>query len=121
MNVIKELSVAVGSYEDRSSGQTKNRYKPIGVLMESTDRDGRTNQFIMLDRSFNPAGVPFKQGSDKILISLFDPKPRDGSQGGQSRGHDDQPRGQSGSYGAGGRPGRNDMDDEAPFAAEWRA
>ena len=50
---------------------------------------------------------------------------------GEAQGNDDQSGGygnqsqggQSSGYGAGGRPGggRNDMDDEIPFAAEWRA
>lgn len=80
--VLKELAVAVSTYEDRNSGQTKNRYENIGVLMES-ESNGEVNRYIMLKRSFNPAGVPFKQGSDKILISMFDPRPRDG-QGGSS-------------------------------------
>lgn len=77
--VLKELAVAVASYEDRSTGQTKNRYRNIGVLLESENERGEKNRFLMLDRSFNPAGVPFKPGSDKILISMFDP--RDNSQG----------------------------------------
>ena len=86
--VVKELAVVVASYEDRSTGQTKNRYENIGVLMESTNDRGEVNTFLMLNRSFNPAGVPFKQGSDKILISMFDPRPRDGQHaqgGGQQR------------------------------------
>lgn len=78
--VLKELAVAVSTYEDRNSGQTKNRYENIGVLMES-ESNGEVNRYIMLKRSFNPAGVPFKQGSDKILISMFDPRPRDGQSG----------------------------------------
>lgn len=110
MKVVKELAVAVASYEDRNTGQTKNRYKNIGVLMESTNDRGETNTFLMLDRSFNPAGVPFKQGSDKILISLFDPKPRDGQQGERQQQRDDRSQ-QSGGYGAGGSP----MDDDIPF------
>lgn len=79
--VVKELAVVVSTYEDRSTGQSKNRYENIGVLMESTNDRGEVNQFLMLNRSFNPAGVAFKPGSDKILISLFDPRPRDGSAG----------------------------------------
>lgn len=109
MKVLKELAVAVASYEDRNTGQMKNRYKNIGVLME-TESNGQVNRFLMLDRSFNPAGVPFKPGSDKILISLFDPKPRDGQQGGTS--DNQQSSQQGGGYGAGG----GDMpDDEVPF------
>jgi hypothetical protein len=109
MKVLKELAVAVASYEDRNTGQMKNRYKNIGVLME-TENNGQVNRFLMLDRSFNPAGVPFKQGSDKILISMFDPKPRDGQQGGTS--DNQQSSQQDGGYGA----ARSDMDgSEIPF------
>lgn len=111
MKVIKELAVAVASYEDRNTGHMKNRYKNIGVLMES-ENNGQVNRFLMLDRSFNPAGVPFKQGSDKILISLFDPKPRDGQQGGGSDRGQQQSSQQDAGYGSGG----GDMpDDEVPF------
>lgn len=110
--VLKELAIAVSTYEDRNSGQTKNRYENIGVLMESTNDRGETNRYIMMKRSFNPAGVPFKQGSDKVLISLFDPKPRDGggqsSQGAQSR---DDGYGTDQSSGA----DRGGYDDSIPF------
>ena len=34
---------------------------------------------ILLNRSFNPAGVPFKDGSDVVMISMFDPKDKDGN------------------------------------------
>ncbi|MFH5773554.1 hypothetical protein ACHFJ0_04825 [Paracoccus sp. NGMCC 1.201697] len=88
--VLKELAIAVSSYEDRNTGQTKNRYENIGVLMQSENDRGERNTYIMLKRSFNPAGVPFKQGSDKILISLFDPRPTDQGEQGQrdDRGQD---------------------------------
>lgn len=115
MKVLKELAVAVASYEDRSSGQQKNRYKNIGVLMESTNDRGEVNTFLMLDRSFNPAGVPFKLGSDKILISLFDPKPRDETGGGRQQSNTSKVADQSqspGGYGA----GHDDLGgDDLPF------
>lgn len=115
MKVLKELAVAVASYEDRNTGQMKNRYKNIGVLME-TESNGQVNRFLMLDRSFNPAGVPFKQGSDKILISLFDPKPRDGQQGGGEGNQQRDDRQQSSHQAAGYGSGGGDMpDDEIPF------
>lgn len=113
--VVKELAVVVATYEDRQSGQQKNRYENIGVMMESTDQQGRVNTFLMLNRSFNPAGVPFKPGSDKILISMFDPRPRDGQQGGGAASGQ-----QSGGYGggapaaSGGAPVGN-YADEIPF------
>jgi hypothetical protein len=113
--VLKELAVAVSTYEDRSTGQQKNRYKNIGVMMENTNDRGEKNTFLMLDRSFNPAGVAFKPGSDKILVSMFDPKPRDGQDDSDSRR--DPGRQAPAGYGAGGRP---DLDDEVPFNMEWR-
>lgn len=119
--VLKELAVAVSSYEDRNTGQTKSRYENIGVLMQSENERGERNTFIMLKRTFNPAGVPFKPGSDKILISLFDP--RDNSQGGdgnQSQQSDSRERGSQSGAAAGGH-GRTEYDDEIPFAPEWRA
>lgn len=112
MKVIKELAVAVASYEDRATGQTKNRYKNIGVVMESTNDRGETNTFMMLDRSFNPAGVPFKPGSDKILVSMFEPRQDGGKPDEGQRQERSQPQGGSG-YGWGGRP---DLDgDLIPF------
>ena len=66
---IKDVAVATGTYQD-SSGATKNRYANVGVMMQGDDG----NSFILLDRHFNPAGVPFKAGGDKVLLSLFEPR-----------------------------------------------
>jgi hypothetical protein len=108
---IKDLAVKVGSYTDRSSGQEKGRYENVGALMQSDDG----NMFVMLKRTFNPAGVPGNADRDSLLISAFDPQQRDGQQNNQT------PRGnappQSGGAPAGGR---SDMDDEIPFLMEWR-
>jgi single-strand DNA-binding protein len=52
------------------------------------------------------------QGFDAKIVMLDGVGNRDGQQGG---GYDQSPEG----YGAGGRPS-NDIDDEIPFAAEWR-
>jgi len=64
---VKDIAVVTGSYND--NGQSKNRYKNVGCVMKD-DEDGRV--FMLMDRSFNPAGVPFKQGTDQIALSLFD-------------------------------------------------
>lgn len=66
---VKDLAVKTGTYKT-SMGEVKHRYKTVGSLMKSDD--GST--FIFLDRAFNPAGVPFKEGSSEIIISLYDPK-----------------------------------------------
>ena len=70
---IKDLAVKTGSYTDRN-GETKNRYENVGSILEMDDG----GKMMLLKRSFNPAGVPFKDGSDQIIISVFDVKPRDG-------------------------------------------
>lgn len=64
-----DLAVKTGSYTD-SSGQEKGRYENIGVIMEG--RDG--GEYMMLKRTFNPAGVPVQDGRDSILVSMFKPK-----------------------------------------------
>jgi hypothetical protein len=88
-----DLAVKTGSYQ--SGGETKNRYQNIGALME-----GDNGPFLVLNRHFNPAGVPFKEGSDQILVSCFEPKQQDGQRGqqrqaqtsgGGSAGDDDIP------------------------------
>lgn len=63
-----DLAVKTGSYQ--KDGAEKGRYENIGSVMQSDDG----SQFLMLKRSFNPAGVPFKDGSDAILVSMFKPK-----------------------------------------------
>lgn len=116
--VIKELAVAVSAYEDRNTGQMKNRYKNIGVLMQSINDRGEKNTFMLMDRSFNPAGVPFKQGSDKIIVSLFDPRERDdGSAGGGNQGsaRDNMSDANRAGYDAQSPGGGPDFDDSIPF------
>lgn len=66
---IRELVVKTGSYRDRD-GNEKPRWKNVGSLMES--EDGK--KFILLDTTFNPAGVPNPDGRDNVLISIFEMK-----------------------------------------------
>lgn len=63
---VKDLAVKTGSYT--VNGETKGRYKNVGSLMKSDDG----NFFILLDKTFNPAGVPGDPDRDNILISVFD-------------------------------------------------
>lgn len=65
----KDLCVSVRKYTDRE-GKEKNQYENVGHIME--DETGA--KMIFIKRSFNPAGVPFKEGSDSIIISQFEVK-----------------------------------------------
>lgn len=65
MNKLYDLAVKTGEYE--KDGQTKGRYLNIGAIMEKDD-GGR---FILLNRTFNPAGVPNPDNRDNLIVSMF--------------------------------------------------
>lgn len=98
MKKIKDLAVKIGSYTDRSTGKEKGRYQNIGSVLQNEDG----SKMMLLNRWFNPAGVPFAPGrenSDVVLVSMFDIK-KDGEGGGKE------------GYVA---PANNDPDDSIPF------
>jgi hypothetical protein len=93
---IGDLTVKVGEYQ--KDGQTKGKYENVGALMEGDD--GR--QFLLLKRTFNPAGVPGTGDRDSIIVSIFQNDGQGQNQGGGSGYGGGQQRQQSGGYGAGG-------------------
>jgi hypothetical protein len=93
-----DLAVKVGSYTDRE-GNEKGRYENIGAVM-----DGDKGPFIMLKKTFNPAGV--NTDRDSILVSMFEPKDREPRRA--EYDEPGEPRGQR-------IPASRDIDDEIPF------
>lgn len=89
------LVVKNGSYTNRD-GQEKHRYLTIGQL--HTNDEG---QYITLDSHINLAALPRKEGDNRVMVSLYEPR----EDGGQR-----QERKQ-------GRPAgkRDDFDDPIPF------
>lgn len=65
---VKDLAVVTGSYF--KDGLEKRRYAKVGVVMEGDDG----NQFMMINRHINFAGLPFKEGSESVVVSIFDPR-----------------------------------------------
>jgi len=63
-----DLCVVVGTF--RVGDQEKKKWQKVGVEMETAE-GGR---FILLDRWFNPAGVPDPENRGNVMLSLFDPK-----------------------------------------------
>lgn len=63
-----DAAVKTGSYTD-NTGTQRNRYENIGVVME-----GDNGPYLMLKRTFNPAGVPGNADRDSLIVSLFKPK-----------------------------------------------
>ena len=74
-----DLSVKTGTYRD-NQGNEKARYKTIGALMM-----GDKGPYLVLDRTFSPAGVPVEDGRDQIIVSCFEPRARDGGNGGEGQ------------------------------------
>jgi hypothetical protein len=70
---IKDVAVKTGTYKDRN-GEEKGRWLNVGSVLQLDDG----GKVLLLNRSFNPAGVPFKEGSDVVMLSMFDPKDKDG-------------------------------------------
>lgn len=101
-----DLVVKTGEYTDRD-GNTKSRFKNVGVVM-----DGQNGPYILLDRTFNPAGVGGQDGRESIIISMYEPRD---DNGGQSRDGGQQRQG-NGNAGQARRPARDDLDDDQiPF------
>ena len=91
-----DLVVKTGEYTD-GQGQTKGRFKNVGVMME-----GDNGPYLLLDRTFNPAGVGGNEGRESIIVSLYEPKDGVGQQ--------QAPAAKSGGYKA------RDLDgDDVPF------
>ena len=62
-----DLAVKVGEYE--KDGETKSKWQNVGVVLE-----GEHGPYILLDRVFNPAGLPNPENRNNIFVSMFKPK-----------------------------------------------
>lgn len=75
MTVSKELCAAQRRYTD-NNGQEKTVWLKVGEI--HTSSEGR--EYMVLFPHINLAGLPRKDGDDRLFVSMFDPKPRDGRQ-----------------------------------------
>lgn len=78
-----DLVVKIGEYE--KNGETKGRYENIGSMMQ-----GDNGPFIILKRTFNPAGVPNPECKDSVIVSCFEPQQQ--QQGQQQAAAPQQPQ-----------------------------
>lgn len=72
---ISDLAVKTGEYVDQQ-GQTKGRYENVGSLMQ-----GDNGMFLILKRTFNPAGVPNPESKDSVIVSCFEKQEQGQQQG----------------------------------------
>ena len=70
---IKLRDAAVVTSKYTSNGQDKSRWKNVGALYQKDDG----SMFLRLDAFFNFSALPRNEGSDSVLIGLFDPKKRE--------------------------------------------
>ena len=68
----KVYDIAVKTGEYQKDGETKNRYENVGVILK-----GDNGSFIIMNRTFNPAGVPNPECRNTVLLSLFAVKDKD--------------------------------------------
>lgn len=119
---IRDVVVKVGEYTDHNTGETKGRFENVGALMRNEEDD---SFFIMLRRTFNPAGVPNQDERGSVLLSCYIPQD-------QREKQDDKSGGDYASKTGGERPSQKvareshqrpiagDLDDQIPFAPEFR-
>ena len=65
MKKIKDLAVKVG----------EKNWVNIGCIIEKDDG----GKFMIMNRTFNPAGVPNPDNRDTLIVSMFDVKAKDES------------------------------------------
>ena len=85
---IADLAVKTGEYQ--KDGEMKGRYENIGSLMQ-----GDKGHFLILKRTFNPAGVPNPEDKDSIIVSCFEQQ-SNGQQQQQQRAPQQQQQQQQG-------------------------
>ena len=107
---IRDVTVKTGEYQDRNTGETKGRWQNVGSLMRNDDDQ---SYFIVLDRTFNPAGVPNPDNRSSLILSCF--VPQDRREGNQQKSQENN--GSGGGYASGGnqQSGGAPMEDEIPF------
>lgn len=68
-----DAAVKTGEYTDRN-GEKKSRYENVGTVMM-----GDNGPYLILKRTFNPAGVPNPENRDSLVVSFFEPREADGN------------------------------------------
>ena len=70
MSKVYDIVATVGEYKNQQ-GEIKKKYLNVGAVLK-----GDNGSYILLNKTFNPAGLA-EQGKDSIILSLFEPRPKD--------------------------------------------
>ena len=68
---IKDAAVVTSTYT--ANGQEKSRWTNVGALYQKDDG----SMFLSLNAFFNFSALQRQQGSDRVIIAMFDPKKRE--------------------------------------------
>lgn len=75
---IKDAAVVTSKYN--LNGQDKSHWTNVGAVFQNDDG----SMFLSLNAFFNFSALPRKEGSERVIIGLFEPKKRDGNQNSSS-------------------------------------
>jgi hypothetical protein len=103
-----DIVAKVGEYQGKD-GEMKAKWQSVGAVLE-----GDKGPFMLLEKWFNPAGVPDAKGGSAIMLSLFSPKERDGGDG-EYQASKKPPMNNPYQAAAPGKPGKADNGDGIPF------
>ena len=70
---IYDVVAKTREYLDRN-GEKKGNWVNVGSVWKNDEGD----PWLVLNRHFNPAGLPFDPERDTVSLSLFKPKPQEG-------------------------------------------
>ena len=63
-----DLCVVTGEYQNQQ-GETKKQYKNIGAVLSNDN-----GFYMILDRTFNAAGLPNPDNRSNCIVNMFEPK-----------------------------------------------
>jgi hypothetical protein len=63
-----DVEIPLGSYTDRD-GKQKTRWQNVGAMME-----GDKGPYLLIDRWFNPGGLPNPDDRTSVILSLIEPR-----------------------------------------------
>ena len=78
-----EIVATTGSYTN-ANGEEKRRYENVGHVHQ---HEGRF--YITLRATFNPAGLPRKEGDDRVFLNLYEPKEKEAPKAQKSMDEDE--------------------------------
>lgn len=61
-----DVAIPLGNYTDKD-GKEKTRWQNVGAILE-----GEKGPYLLLDRWFNPAGLPNPENRTSVILTLLE-------------------------------------------------